>query len=267
MVPQRTNNTTEHMSRSNPVENNPHPCQMWLEWKGGPGQLSYWDKNKGDNGERVMLDVVKKPMAFIYLDQTSTAKGYSKPLKVGLYANEVRDTRVEPLTVRFHGNKQVVASGLWNDIKDTVTSKRNGGGFAKNVYVAYKDGGALKVGCIQMSGCSLGPWFEFFDKHRKEIESKGVRITAGEKDDSGGVEFIPPSFSICEISPESDMAAKKLDVELQAFLKDYFARTAAPAPKAGEQPKSAPEPGDDGPPVDDAAADAAAQDNPPEPPF
>jgi len=232
---------------------------MWLEWKGGPGQLSYWDKHKGDNGERVMLDVAKKPMTFIYLEQTSTVKGYSKPLKVGLFANEVKDTRVEPLTVRLHGTKQVVATGLWNDIKDVVTSKRNGGGFAKHVYMAYKEDGQLKIGCIQMSGCALGPWFEFFDKHRKDVESKGVCITAGEKDDSGGVEFIPPSFSIREIHPDSDIAAKKLDVELQAFLKEYFAKTQKAQPPASATPAQMPH--DEPPGPTDAEADVAGQNN------
>lgn len=250
------------MSRSNPTENNPHPCQLWLEWKGGDGHLSYYDKTRGDNGERVRLDVDKKPFTFIYLDQTSTVKGYSKPLKVGLFANEVRDTRVESITVKLHGTKQVVASGLWNDIKDVVTSKRNGGGFAKNVYIAYKDGPGLKIGCIQMSGCALGPWFEFFDANRKAVESKCVSISRGEKDDTGGVEFVPPLFAIRDISPETDEAAKKLDVELQSFLTAYFARSqSAPAPaQPGASNQAAPP---DGHHAEDAAADseAAAQES------
>jgi len=235
------------MSRSNPVEKNSHPCHLWLEWKGGPGVLSYWDKNRGDNGERVEIDVTKKPFRFIYLDQTSTVRGYSKVRKCGVFSNEIRDTRIEPFVVKFFDGKEVIANGLWNDIKDTVTSKRNGGGFGKNVYVAYKEGAELRVGCIQMTGCALGPWFEFFDSNKKAVEARGVVMARGDKDVSGDVEFHPPVFALCDVSPETDNAAKKLDVDLQAFLADYFAKSNAPkapattpANTAGRSVQSAP---------------------------
>ena len=220
------------MSRSNPTSENAHPCGLWLEWKGGPGHLSYWDKTKGENGERVAMDVKAKPFRCIVLDRTSTVRGYSKANKSGLYSNEVRDTRTEPLTVKMHADKSIVASGLWTDIKDVVTSKRNGGGFAVNLYIAYKDGSDLKIGAIQIGGCALGPWFEFEKANRKALFERGLVIGCGELDTSGGVEFIPPVFGLCDVSPETDMAARKLDVELQAYLTEYFARAAAP-----EQPK------------------------------
>lgn len=227
------------MSRSNPTAENPHPCKLWLEWKGGPGHLSYWDKNKGENGERVAMDVKAKPFRCIVLDRTATVRGYSKAHKSGLHSNEVRDTRTDALTVKFHSDKQVVASGLWADIKDVVTSKRVGGGFGINLYIAYKEGSELKTGAFQISGCALGPWFEFEKANRKKIEEGGIVIGCGELDTSGGVEFIPPVFGVCAISPESDLKAKKLDVELQAYLADYFARTSKPVP-TGEHPQPSP---------------------------
>jgi hypothetical protein len=224
------------MSRSNPSSENPHPCQLWLEWKGGPGHFTYWDKNKGTEGERVALDVGSKPFRCIALDRTATVRGYSKHFQSGLHCNEVRDTRTDPLTVRLFSTKQTIASGMWNDIKDVVTSKRNGGSFGVNLYMAYKDGADLKIGCLQLTGCALGPWFEFEKANRKGIWEKGIAISMGQQEESGGVEFIPPVFSLCEVSAETDMAAKKLDVELQAYLKDYFARTHAPAGAANPAP-------------------------------
>lgn len=217
------------MSRSNPVENNPHPCKLWLEWKGGPGILSYWDKNKGESGERVEMDVRKKPFRFIFLEQTCTVRGYSKAHKCGVYANEIPDrgTGDHPFTVKLFSDKATIVTGLWADIKDTVTSKRFGGGFAKNVYIAYKDGDKLAIGAIQMSGCALGPWIEFENANRKAIGEQGVVIGCGDKDDSGGVEFYPPTFGLCTITPESNLAAKKLDVDLQAHLQPYFAKADA----------------------------------------
>lgn len=250
------------MSRSNPKAENSHPCGLWLEWKGGAGHLSYWGKNKGDNGERVALDVKAKPFRCIVLDRTSTVRGYSKAMKAGLFSNEVRDTRTDALTVKSHGDKQVIASGLWNDIKDVVTSKRNGGGFAVNLYIAYKDGVDMKIGAIQIGGCALGPWFEFEKSHRKALFEKGLVVGCGDLDTSGGVEFIPPVFGLCEVSAESDMAAKKLDLELQAYLTQYFTRVAAPEPPkkpqvapAANSPQSEPSyqhgPSDEPPPVDE----------------
>ena len=220
------------MSRSNPTAENPHPCQLWLEWKGGEGHLSFWDKNRGENGERVAIDVSKKPFRCIVLDRTATVRGYSKPRKSGLYANEVRDTRGEALTVRFFDGKEIIASGLWANIKDTVTSKRNGGGFAVNLYMAYKEGNDLRIGAFQIGGCALGPWFEFEKKNRKAILEKGLVIGRGNPEESGGVDFVPPTFGICEVSPETDLQAKKLDVELQAFLTEYFSRAAVPVAHA-----------------------------------
>ena len=111
------------------------------------------------------------------------------------------------------------------------------------------------IGCIQMSGCALGPWFEFFDANRKAVESKCVSITRGEKDDTGGVEFVPPLFAIRDISPETDEAAKKLDVELQSFLTAYFARSQSAPSQPGASNQAAPS---DDHHTGDAAADAEA---------
>ncbi len=256
------------MSRSNPTSENHHPCKLWLEWKGGPGALSYWDKDKkaedGTEGCRVEIDVKKKPFRCIMLEQTCTVRGYSKVQKSGVFANEIPDrgTGTHPLTVKFFNDKKPVASGLWNDIKDTVTSKRVNGSFAKNVYIAYKDGDKLSIGAIQISGCALGPWIDFQNANRKALDQKGFSIGCGDQDVSGDVEFYPPVFDLCDITPESDLAAKKLDVELQAFLKEYFARTSAPT-QAGKAGGGAPAPQaqhEDEPPVDHTAADAAGAD-------
>lgn len=216
------------MSRSNPTIETIHPCRLWLEWKGGVGHMSHWDKTKGENGERVVIDVDKKPFRCIYLCSTVTVRGYSKVRKSGVYANEIPDRSSDTLTVRFFDGKEIIASGPWQAIKDAVTSKRVGGGFCKNVYIAYKDGAELKIGCLLVSGCALGPWIEFTDKHRKQIEEKGFSIARGPQEENGGVDFFPPIFTLCEITPETDMAAKKLDVELQAFLAEYFAKQHAP---------------------------------------
>lgn len=258
------------MSRSNPTAENPHPCQLWLEWKGGPGHLSYWDKSKGENGERVSIEVDKKPFRFIALDSTRCVRGYSKPHKTGVYSNEVRDTNTDTLTVKFFSTKEIVASGLWADIKDVVTSKRVNGGYAVNLYIAYKDGDDLKIGALVISGCALGPWFEFEKKNRKAMLEKGIVISRGPKNDEGDIEFYPPTFSLCDIKPESDEAAKRLDVELQSFLKEHLSKTPRQEPEqpaATGTPQPTPFPRSEPDPEPEPEPAPAAQPEPDDIPF
>ena len=248
------------MSRSNPTSDSSHPCKLWLEWKGGPGVLSYWDKDKkgpdGTDGCRVEVDVSKKPFRAIMLAQTCTVRGYSKVAKSGVLANEIPDraTGTHRLTVRLFNDKNPVASGLWADIRDVVTSKRINGSFAKNVYIAYKDGDKLSIGCIQISGCALGPWIEFQKASGKALKKQGFSIGRGVKNDEGEIEFYPPIFGIVPITPESHAKAVELDVELQTHLKEYYAKTTElvhpPATVAAPARQSRPEPAQDEPPVD-----------------
>lgn len=220
------------MSRSNPTQAGPsNPSTRFFEWKGGEeggGRLGYYDKEK-----EVMVEV-KPPFTFLFLDQMATVKGYCKKRKCGLYANEVRSTQLEPLKVRFHGEaKEMVAEGLWSDIKDVVTSKNNGGGFCANVYIAYKgDDGKLQIGSIAMTGSALGPWFDFQKKNRKEMHEKAITISRGPLNDSGSVSFYPPVFEIKETSKESSDAAIELDKQLQTYLDAYLSRGSGVKPTA-----------------------------------
>jgi len=182
--------------------------------------LSYYDKEKK---ERI---TVKLPFKFLVLDQLSTVSGYNSKLKTGIFANEVKD-QDGILTVKMF-NGEDVAKGTWSAIKDTVTSKRIGGSFAKSIYIAFKgDDGKLTIGNIKASGCALSPWFEFTSKVKKDVEKKAVILTQGEVNKEG-IEFTPPEFSLCETTQETDDAAKALDVTLQEFLLTYLFRQGTP---------------------------------------
>lgn len=204
------------MSRSQPSANTPNPSTLWAEWKGSTGKLVYFDKEKKENV------VMKDGFKFLVLDQLNAVTGYNKKAKCGIYSNEVRDSRSDVMVVKlFNGSS--VAEGLWNQIKEKVSSQR--GGFAVSCYIAYKDGPDLRIGNIRFSGCSLGPWFDFVKKHRKDIDERAVVIKAGKHDTSGSVEFTPPMFEVSDITSETNLAAIKLDEQLQEFLKGYLGRT------------------------------------------
>lgn len=205
------------MSRANPTASSPNPCSTWFEWKGEFGQVSHYDKEKK---ERV---IVPTPFKFIVLDTLSTVTGYNKKLKSGIYANEVRNISADPLVVKFFKGEEI-ANGLWSAIKKDVAYEN--GKFCASVYIAFRESkeAPMQIGNIKMNGCALGPWFDFQKKSRADIDAKGVTMKAGTKDTSGSVDFVPPVFSISEITGESNTEAQHLADTLAIFLKGYLKR-------------------------------------------
>lgn len=211
------------MSRSNPNENLPHPCTKWYEWTGANGTVRHYDK-----ADKKQVEIAL-PFSFILLDQTSTIKGWSDKLGSGLYSNEVKDTRSEPFIVKaFKGG--TIATGLYSEIKEHVTSKDVGGHFVLNCYIAYGDIsnqdigiGKLDLCVLQFKGAALGAWMEFEKAHR-EVWKKGVVITGYDRGSKGAVVFRTPRFEIEEISEDADEQATALDRILQQYLRHYFKR-------------------------------------------
>lgn len=255
------------MSRSNPTANTPNPATRWFRWRGGDGVIEYWDKEKKE------AVIVKLPFTFILLDRLNTVRGYNEKLETGIYANEVRDVRSDPLTVKLFKGNQVIANGLWSDIKDRVVA--NDGKFGVNLYIGYKDGAKMKLGAIECAGCAVSPWFDFEKQHRKALFEQAVTMARGAQAKTGSVKFYPPVYSLKEISAETNAAALELDKELQAYLADYFKRPTAEKIVARDEavqrdPADAPQPDapyDEEPPVSDQEAEAAAavsvEDEPP----
>lgn len=240
------------MSRSNPQVDNPNPATRWFEWKSTEKKFSFYDKTKEEN------ILVNLPFTFILLDRTATVRGYSKKQQSGIHSNEVKDTRSEPLVVKFFKGP-AIAQGLWADIKDTVTAR--GGKFAVNAYIAYRQDKELKIGAIQMTGCAVGAWFDFEKAHRKDIYEKAIRVASSELDNSGDVAFNRPVFTLADVTAETNAEAVALDKQVQEYFAGYFKRPKVQQTESGErgnahaqQPNDVPgEPLEgDGPPEDDS---------------
>jgi hypothetical protein len=229
-----------------------------MEWKGKDGHLEFYDKAKK---EAVNIPL---PFKFILLDRTATVRGYNNRLKSGIYSNEVRDTRSDRLVVKlFSGG--IVAEGVWADIKDKVTARGVGGVFATNCYIAFMHGTELKLGAIQMTGCSLSPWFDFEKEYRAQVQdpsnpgktiqelfARAVVMNRGVLNTSGDIHFVPPVFSLVDIKPETNAKAIELDRRLQLYLDGYFKRTTiqrvetpADEPTTHRQPAGASKPQED----------------------
>lgn len=205
------------MSRSNPNENGlPNPAKRWFQWNGENGVIRYYDKEREETIE------VGSDFTFLLLDQLASVRGWHDPSESGIFSNEVKDTRKDPLVVKsFKGGP--IAEGLYKDIKDRINSE--GGQFVASCYIAFKgDDGALTIGNIGFKGAALREWMDFTKQHRAELLKKAVRIEGFTEGKKGRVVFRTPNLRIVDTSPETDKAATALDRELQDFLTVYLQR-------------------------------------------
>lgn len=204
------------MSRSNPNENSvPNPASRWFEWNGELGVVRYYDKEQQKNVE------VGSDFTFMLLDQLGSVRGWHELSESGIYSNEVKDTRQDVLIVRAF-KAGTLLEGLYKDIKDKANSL--GGQFVANCYIAFKSGGDLAIGSLRLKGATLGAWMEFCKAHRADLYKKAIRINGFTEGKKGRIVYRVPKFHIAELSADTDMAAKELDVIVQLFLKLYLAR-------------------------------------------
>ena len=252
------------MSRSNPTDQTPNPAVRWFKWDGQNGNLEYWDREaidpKAKDDKKGLNIAVKAGFAFMLLDETSCIKGWNDGAKAGVWSNEVRDTRNEPMTVRlFDEKRSTIAQGLYAEIKDRV--KGAGGRFTSSLYVAWKPAkGLLEIAGIQLKGAALSEWMEFKRKNRKAMWESAITITGFEEDKKGAITYRVPTFAIKAVKPETDAQAKELDKQLQEYLTGYFARQAKfyqGQPQHQVQPGEAPQA--------DGNYDAGQEDGPPDP--
>lgn len=227
------------MSRSNPTEGARNPSTRWFEWSGGAdgGYVRWYDKEKK---EHVKVD---GPFVFLLLDELSTVKGWHEASESSIYANEVRDLRQEALVVRsFEGGE--LASGFYTSIRDRIAAI--GGHYCTSIYLAYKGDDGLKLGNLSLKGAALSAWMDFKrnaptkkDASGKSVKSyfvDAVKIGNFEQAKKGGTTYRVPVFTFTPVSEDTNKQAVALDMELQAFLAEYFKRPKAEAAKPAEQP-------------------------------
>ena len=260
------------MSRSNPNESLPHPCTRWFEWSSKNKCIKYYDREKEENV------LVKLPFTFLLLDEMSVVRGYNKKLKDGIISNEVRNTKTDPLNVRFFNNG-AIAFGLWDLIKEKCETKS--GKYHKNLYIAYvaPEDKTLKIGSLMLGGCSMGEWFEFTKKCKKvpveidkdgkktkiqAIYAKAICITGFKSDTSGDIEFNAPVYKLSEVKPETAVKAVALDQELQVFLQAYCSKPLVAPKGATPDPDSQHSPADGGS-QEDAPGDGSESEKEPTP--
>lgn len=205
------------MSRSNPTQNNPNPAERFFEWEGSNGLVRYYDKELKKNIE------IGDEFTFILLDELATIKGWNDESDSGIYSNEIRDTRAEPLVVKAFKAKQPIAEGLYTAIRDRIVAA--GGSFTANLYIAFREDKKLRLGSLTIKGVAMNAWVDFRKANSKAAYEKAIQIkgsTAGKK---GKIEYKKPNFFIRDLNQQTDEEAKAIDKTLQEYLTGYFART------------------------------------------
>lgn len=226
------NHWDNDMSRSAPTEGSSNPSTRWFEWAGGGdgGYIRWYNK------ETKTTVKVDEAFTFLLLDELATVKGWHEPSESGIYANEVRDTRQDVLVVRsFKGGE--LANGIYQDIKDRVAAK--GGHYVASLYLAYKDGGNLRLGNLSLKGAAAGAWMEFKRNAPTKKDASGktvrayftdaVKIASFTDAKKGGTAYRIPVFKLIEVNAATNAQALALDAELQAYLSEYLRRPKAEA--------------------------------------
>jgi hypothetical protein len=202
------------MSFSKPQLTN--PSKKFIEWSSDNACFTYFDKDRGEKGEKVLLSL---PVFFIVLDELSTISGFCEKHGTNIFANEVRSTAKEPLLVRtFKGGERL--QGLYNDIKSEA--KELGGKYTKSVYAMLLTGKGQEPELvnIKLRGAACSAWIE------KKINTGKAVICVKEvsNEKKGKTEYTVPVFSYAPLTQELTDTATAMDHALQEYLKEYFAQ-------------------------------------------
>lgn len=209
------------MSRSNPTDKLTNPAKRFYEWSGDKGQFFYFDKEKGDKGEKVFM---KMPFNFLVLDTLSTCKGYDDNLQMGYYSNEVRNTKTDTITVR--NKKGIVFSGLYEAAKEKLGTK--GLKYYQSVYIAQKEADGLGLYNIQLGGSGLSAFIEFCKEN--DVNKIAVSVKDVVEKKKGKTVYFEPVYTAVKVSDKANEEAIEVDKQLQEYLSAYLAKNASAAP-------------------------------------
>ncbi len=191
----------------------PNPATMFIEWKSDDRKFSYFNKDIGEKGEKVAIDL---PFKFLVLEQMHTVKGWNDASESGIYSNEVKYIGKEPVNVRsFKGGD--IANGLYKDIKQTISEA--GGVYHKSIYIML-EGGILAN--VALKGSSVREWSEFTQKTVKRLYDEWVTVGSAREEKKGSINYSVPVFefdgSLCD--EDAQLANDTFDV-LEAYLIQY----------------------------------------------
>ena len=190
-----------------------NPARCFLSWDGSFGGFNYWDKSKGEKGEKVHVNL---PFGFMALDTLATVRGYSDSNKSRFWSNEVRNTQKDKLTVRTKAG--IAATGLYSEVM--ANKACTGAKYCQSVYVVASIEGQTCIANIQMMGTALSAWIDFGKANK--IFKGAITIDSMKEGKKGVTKYQTPVFKAVEATPEAEAKAKAFGQELKAYLEVYL---------------------------------------------
>ena len=183
------------------------PVKKYLSWSSNDKCFTYYDRELKENKKLAL------PLKFVHLDEMATIKGWHDPSSSGIYSNEVKSTKNEPLTVRaFKGGD--LASGLYQDIKLKVNGL--GGDYHASIYL-FLNGEVVN---LSIKGSALMTWSDFAKQNRKSFLGSYIEITGALDAKKGSVKYSVPVFkSGGSIELSTNEKAEDAYDTLQAYFK------------------------------------------------
>lgn len=198
-----------------------NPSSMFLGWKSEQKAFEYYDKGKGEKGERVLVNL---PFKFLVIEEMHVVKGWHDSSNSGITSNEVKFIGKEEIKVySFKGGE--IAEGLYKDVKAKVNAA--GGVYHKSIYIMTEDG---QIANIALKGSAVREWGEFTKKTKKRLYYEWVTVGEARDEKKGRVNYTVPVFKFDgSLNDEQSVLADKAFDTLEDYFKSHRANGAAPA--------------------------------------
>lgn len=192
------------------------PAQCVLEWKAKDGVFRMHDRTTKET------KILGDKLPFLVLDELISIRGVTKMGKEPIYSNEIRDLRLEELTIKTYsfvdGEKieKVVGKGFWEEVRPPKEGRKTdaidyGQKYCQVIYCAFWDG-EIKFGKIELTGMAVQAWIEF--KKAFSSQPKGVICDGVKTATSPHGSFFVPNFLPREISQDTADKAAGFKAEL-----------------------------------------------------
>lgn len=213
------------------------------------GAFQYFDKNLGEKGEKINIEL---PFKFAVLNADAiTFKGYDEKNKRGVWSNEgyapnhviTIKAKDENLLSFKISEYSVDKSKDQNSEKDRVTKlkdaiKGTSAKYTKSIYIAVPVGDEFEIWNLQLSGSALtgapvdfnkmtpeekkDGWFSFSNLNRGSLISNYVVVKDYKLKKKGTSKFTIPVFEIGDtIDSEDGKILDQLDRDLIKYLEYY----------------------------------------------
>lgn len=255
------------MSRSKPRMGSKSPIQKYIDFGGGEGNFTYYDKNKEETVQVELKNV-------IVLDVRNSISGYSQKDSATIGSNLVSNINSEEITVVLYGKGKTTTfvKGLYKDIKKDV--KDIGGKFTTNVIALADVGNGQEMVNIRLAGVGNSSWIGFTSENadyydyalnfsrgvlsKIDKDNKVVPVTAKEEDELDAKLKKNPRaprpvwFYVIDIEKgnaltddEIEMATEQ-DEKLQAYFDGLSTTTSSPRGESSPEPDAPEDPEEEG---------------------